>query len=55
MMRLTGRSIRTPIGTTDAKSVRVLKRTFFSFSVNSSPIKTLLRNPIAAATSIPRS
>lgn len=54
-IKLTGKSIKTPIGTTDAKSVRVRRRAFFSFSVNSSPTKLLLRSPIAAATSIARS
>lgn len=51
----TGRSISTPIGTTAAKSVRVLCRAFFSLSVSSSPIRTLLSNPVAAATSIAKS
>lgn len=55
LLELTGRSMRKPIGTTDAKSVNVLWRTFFSLSVNSSPIRTLLSNPKAAATSMARS
>lgn len=52
---LTGRSIKTPIGTTDAKSVKVLRSAFFSFFVNSSPIKALLSKPIEAPTSMARS
>lgn len=54
-MNFTGRSIKTPIGTTEAKSVRVRRRACFSFSVNSSPTSALLSNPMAAATSIARS
>lgn len=52
---LTGISIKTPIGTTEAMSVKVLLSAFFSFSVNSSPIMVLLTKPVAAPTSIARS
>lgn len=55
LLKLTGRSIKTPIGTTEAMSVKVLLRIFFSFSVNSSPTSALLTKPVAAATSIARS
>lgn len=54
-VQLTGRSIKTPIGTTEAMSVKVLISVFFSFSVNSSPIRALLSKLMAAATSIARS
>lgn len=54
-VQLTGRSIKKPIGTTEAMSVKVLLSAFFSFSVNSSPIKDLLTKPVAAPTSIARS
>lgn len=52
---LTGRSIRIPMGITDAKSVMVLRRAFFSFSVNSSPIRDLRSSSTAAAESVARS
>lgn len=54
-VQLTGRSIKTPIGTTEAMSVKVLLSVFLSFSVNSSPINALLSKPMAAATSMARS
>lgn len=53
--QLTGRSIKTPIGITEAMSVKVLLSVIFSFSVNSSLIKILLSKPIAAPVSIARS
>lgn len=43
--------MRIPIGTTDARSVKVLRRDCFSFCVRSSPVSALLSNTIAAATS----
>lgn len=55
MERLTGSSIRNPIGITDAKSVKVLRRAFFSFSVSSSPVAALFSKAIAADTSMANS
>lgn len=52
---LTGRSMRIPMGTADARSVIVRRSACFSFSASSSPVRALLINTVAATVSIAKS
>lgn len=49
--KLTGSTIRNPIGITDAKSVKVPRRAFFSFSASSSPVAALFSKATTTETS----